>query len=267
MSGDDLPQGLDNAARCFIVDDERLGRQLVRNLSDATPHIDIVGEFPDGREALAAIGQRAPDVIFLDIKMPDVDGMSVARRVLDTDCLVVFVTAFEEHALQAFEVQAFDYLLKPVDLDRFRAVAERIRRSMRRIRMERFISTDPELPLRGAATTRRGTKRQKIRVPQGDTIHFIDPDKVFWFEAANQYVNIHASSGDYMISTESLNSLHARVDGQKFVRVHRSALINVDYARRIGVGNRSNYYIEMENGDRVPVSRGNRASLADLDIE
>lgn len=268
MTSNRIEQCLEGPARAFIVDDERLGRELVRNLAESTPEIEIIEEFSSGRAAAAAIGARPPDVVFLDIKMPDVDGMSVAREILASDCLVIFVTAFEAHALEAFEVQAFDYLLKPVELEKFKVVVKRICQMVRRFRLERFIASEPAKSL---LTDRFGTPDSKaydkIRVPQAGSIRYIDPRKVIWFEAANQYVNIHACSGNYMISTESLNSLQKRVDARKFVRVHRSALVNVDYARRIVVGKRSSYFIEMENGDRVPVSRGNRSTLVQMDIE
>lgn len=262
-----IAEEIGRPVRAIIVDDEALGRQLVRQLVDHSPHIDGVGEYSGGLEALADMATANPDVVFLDIKMPSVDGLSVARRILGSDVLVVFVTAFEAHALEAFEVNAFDYLLKPIDKDRFRQVAERIFSHVRRARLEYAVQTYA-LEQNGSAepVAQRAGNLCRIKVREGDIIRYLDPDGIFWFEAANQYVRIHSEKGTFLVSTESLNSLQRKVDPDKFIRVHRSSIININYARRIRVDRNSAYFIEMENGDRVRVSRSKRHSLSQMGI-
>ncbi len=256
------------AVRAIIVDDEKLGRQLVRNLSEGTPVLDIVGEYANGADAIAAIRSLQPEVVFLDIKMPGISGLSVAREILNENCLVIFVTAFEMYALEAFEVQAFDYLLKPIDYQRFDTVAERIVRTVRRVRLERVLEANPGKMLHLAGTVDKPALESsaRIKIRDANTIRFIDPGKVIWFEAANQYVEIHALSGNYLISTESLNSLQEKVDPSVFVRVHRSAIVNINYAHCIRVDSDGVYFVEMSNGDRVRISRSKRSVVENLDL-
>lgn len=267
MPEDRYSASISDAVRAIIVDDEKLGRQLVRNLADTSPLITIVGEYANGRDAIAAVKSTRPEVVFLDIKMPEVNGLSVAREILHSDCLVVFVTAFEAHALEAFEVQAFDYLLKPVEVARFEVVVKRIHQAVRRARLEKVLDADPSGASRVAGSPpTKAPVDTRIRIREGNTIRYVDTGKVVWFEAANQYVQVHAVSGNYLISTESLNSLQAKIDPVTFVRIHRSSIINIDYANCIRVDEHGVYFVEMSNGDRVRVSRSNRSALRDLDI-
>ncbi len=258
---------ISGAVRAIIVDDEKLGRQLVRNLSEGTPVLDIVGEYTNGEAAIAAIRSLQPEVVFLDIKMPGISGISVAREILNENCLVIFVTAFEMYALEAFEVQAFDYLLKPIDYQRFDTVAKRIVRTVRRVRLERVLEANPDKLLSlGAVDIPAPKSNTRIKIREANTIRFLDPGKVIWFEAANQYVKIHALSGNYLISTESLNSLQETIDPNVFVRVHRSSIVNINYARFIRVDSEGVYFVEMSNGDRVRISRSNRSAIENLDL-
>lgn len=266
MTRQDAEHDISGAVRAIVVDDEKLGRQLVRNLAEATPLIDIVGEYSNGADAIAATKADRPDVVFLDIKMPGLSGLSVAQQILSGSSLVVFVTAFEAYALKAFEVQAFDYLLKPIDPVRFELVAERVHRAVRRIRLERILDANPDkAPVEAATPARPVSARIKIR--ESNTIRYVDSGKVIWFEAANQYVQVHALSGDYLVSTESLNSLQEKIDPDAFVRVHRSAIVNINYARCIRIDGNGVYFIEMSNGDRVRISRSNRPTVESLDLD
>lgn len=266
LKGDEN-RDISGAVRAIIVDDEKLGRQLVHNLCEATPTIDIVGEYGNGKDAISAVRSLRPEVVFLDIKMPGISGLSVARQILDEGCLVIFVTAYEVHALEAFEVQAFDYLLKPIDLDRFDIVMQRVNRTVRRFRLERVLEANPTKPWKIAGSLHPTTSvSNRIKIREANTIRFIDLSKVIWFAAANQYVQIHAISGNYLISTESLHSLEEKIDADSFVRVHRSAIVNINHARCIRIEKNGAYYIEMTNGDRVRISRSNRAVVEDLDL-
>lgn len=267
MPADFDDQDIGRPVRAIIVDDEKLGRQLVRQLAEATPLIEIESEHANGQDAISVVKSTRPDAVFLDIKMPGLSGMSVAREILECECFVVFVTAFEAYALEAFEVQAFDYLLKPIELDRFEIVAHRLFDAVRRTRLESFISGGNA---RSASLTvpegRPAPVEKRIRIRDGNTIRYVDPGKVIWFEAANQYVLIHALSGNYLVSTESLNSLQRKIDRNSFLRVHRSSIVNINHALHIRVDDRGVYFIEMSNGDRVRVSRSNRGALEGLEL-
>lgn len=266
MTNDKNGHNISGAVRAIVVDDEKLGRQLVRNLSEATPLVDIVGEYTNGGDAIAAIRSLQPEVVFLDIKMPGISGLSVAREILNENCLVIFVTAFEAYALEAFEVQAFDYLLKPIDPERFEKVAQRILRTVRRVRLERILEANPDKAL-SKVESAVAPVSGRIRIRESNTIRYIDPGKVVWFEAANQYVQVHALSGNYLVSTESLNSLQEKIDPEIFVRVHRSSVINLNYARFIRIDKNGVYFVEMSNGDRVRISRSNRPTVENLDLD
>ncbi|NJM35449.1 MAG: response regulator transcription factor [Rhodomicrobium sp.] len=251
--------------RAIIVDDEELGRELVRKLADDAVVVNVVGEFSDGEHALKAFDALKPDVVFLDIKMPRRDGIATARALCDRDALIVFITAFEKHALEAFSVRAFDYILKPIDKERFSAVVSRLHQSVRRKRLARAVDTNA-VALTPPARESLHASRSRIKIRDGSRLHFLDLDNVIWFEAANQYVQIHTRNGDFLISSESLNSLQEKADGDKFVRVHRSALVNVNFVSAIRVDEKGAYQLEMSNGDRVKVSRSNRGALKNLDV-
>jgi two-component system LytT family response regulator len=225
-----------------------------------------VAECASGEDAISSIRTLQPDLAFLDIKMPGVSGLSVAREILSTNCLVVFITAYEAHALEAFDVRAFDYILKPIETARFETVIQRAHQAVRRMRLEQVVEAHKGVPTVASASSNTGEYHHRIRIRETNSLRYVDPGKVIWFEAANQYVKIHAVSGNYLISTESLNSLQDKVDPGTFVRVHRSSIVNVNHAIRIGVDGSGGYFIEMDNGDQVRVSRSNRGTLKDLDI-
>lgn len=262
MTNPNWHQSLSRPLKTIVVDDEALGRDLVLRLADDVSKIDIVGEFSDGASALAAVGSLHPELAFLDIKMPKLTGLEAARQLADTDITVVFVTAYEEHALEAFEVQAFDYLLKPIEVDRFHSVCERAFAKVKRRRLEKFV----DQRLVGHYRFGRSKPNERLKVRDGNHLRFIDPVDVIRFEAANQYVRIHTREGSYLISSESLNSLQRKVDPELFVRIHRSSIVNVHHAVSIRVDRKGTYFIEMSDASRVRVSRNNRDRLKEMDI-
>lgn len=250
-----------------VVDDEAHGRQLVSHLAQTCGLFDVAGEFSDGDQFLRSVTLMKPDVIFLDIKMPKIDGLTAAREIMALDSLIVFVTAFEKHAVEAFQVQAFDYILKPIEKDRFAEVAQRAHQSVKRRRLERMVSEVGNGVSDIVVSSHKGEMDfPKIKIRDGDRLHYVDPRDVIWFEAANQYVQVHASSGSYLISSESLNSLEQKIDSDMFMRIHRSAIINVNFAHCIRVDAKGAYFVELNNGHRVRVSRGNHGVLKTIDF-
>lgn len=267
MNEENLEKLLSKPLTAVIVDDEAHGRRLVRRLAEHSGSINVTGEFESGAEFLRSAELVKPDVVFLDIQMPKMDGLLVAEKILNMDSLVVFVTAFEEHALEAFHVQAFDYILKPIGKQRFAAVAERLFQTVRGKRLEKLVArVGGGIPVQERQYKRTLPALDKIKVRVGDRIVYLDPYKVVWFEAANQYVEIHTAEESYLISSESLNSLYGNLDHESFLRIHRSAIINVREAIAIRVDRKGAYFVEMSNGDRVKVSRGNRGLLREIEI-
>jgi len=263
MSDTNWEENLSRPLRTIVVDDEALGRELILRLASATEKIDVVGEFSDAVKALDAVEALNPDIAFFDIQMPKLTGIEAARRIAHTEMIVVFVTAFEEHALEAFEVQAFDYLLKPIGKDRFHTVCERAFVNIKRRRLERVFG-DMSQSTVPTNFSRSAVKRIKIR--DGSRLKYVDPCDVIRFEAANQYVQIHTRNGSFLISSESLNSLQENIDPNIFVRVHRSSLVNIKHAIAIRVDSKGAYFIVMSDGANVRVSRTHRNILKDLDI-
>lgn len=253
----------------LIVDDEPLARRTVRNALDAEDGVRVVGECETGEEALAAIRAHAPDLVFLDIQMPGLGGFEVLERLGEAAPEIVFVTAHDEHALRAFEVHAVDYLLKPFSDGRFRE-------SMRRAR-ERAAAP----PLERAGRLRRLLRRLALAEascrakledgPQGlyatrftvrddERVRFVRTRDVDWFEADGNYVVLHVGEELHRMRT-TLTGVEAQLDPASFVRVHRSAIVNLDAIREVQPWFGGDYVAVMRTGDHVRVSRTYRDSL------
>ncbi|HXT50413.1 MAG TPA: LytTR family DNA-binding domain-containing protein [Thermoanaerobaculia bacterium] len=235
--------------RAFIVDDEPSARDRLRDLLERQRDVDVVGESADVPGALEAIREAPPDVVFLDVQMPGLDGFqlieAVGARAMPA---VVFVTAHEEHALRAFDVDAVDYLLKPFDEERFGAALGRVReelelRQLRRGGGERKKPLD-RLPLRSAGR-----------------VSFLRVDHVEWVDAAHNYVRIHGIDGHTHLVRGAISDLETRLDPERFVRIHRSTIVNVDRVRELELTAHGNYVAILEGGQRLTVSRSFRDRL------
>lgn len=244
--------------RALIVDDEPLARRGIRQL--LAPHADIVvvGECGNGREALRALATLKPDLIFLDIQMPGIDGLGVMRiHGPERMPMTVFVTAHDEFAVGAFEAHALDYLVKPLSEARFRATLARVRE---RIRMDDAVTLARRLSalLQGGLpneTDRSGRPSIPLAVPTETGELLLDTDEVHWIEAADYFARIHARGQSYRVR-ESLTSLESRLDPAHFVRVHRSAIVRLDQVREWKTrGNEGETLLVLRDGTELPVSR------------
>lgn len=222
--------------RALVVDDEPLARRGIAQLAADHPDLQVVGEAGDGAEALRLVDRVRPDLLFLDVEMPELDGFGVLLSALEPRPVVVFVTAYEEFAFRAFQVDAADYLLKPVSAERFAACMERVRARL---------SAAPA----GA--------RVVVRERGGDLI--LTPDEIEWIEADDYYAAVHAR-GQRLLVRESLTSLEARLPAALFARAHRSALVNLGEVRALQ-GGAGGGTLLLRSGARVPVSRRCRAGL------
>lgn len=245
--------------RVLIADDERLSRRALRSLLEQLDQVVVVAECSDGAAALAAIQREEPDLVFLDIQMPHLSGLEVLER-LDPglDPGVIFVTAYDEHAIRAFEMRALDYVLKPVDEDRLAAAVDHAR-SRRR---ERELSRRMESLLDAAGPTGAdaGPSIRRLLVRQGGRAFFVSPEEVDWIEASGNYVRLHVGKDSHLLPG-TLRDLEQKLDPGQFVRIHRSTIVNLDRVRHVEPYGGSDYQVVLLDGTKLRVSRGCRDRL------
>jgi two-component system LytT family response regulator len=237
----------------LIVDDEEAARAVLREMLSREPEVRIVGECASGLEAVKAASELRPQVVFLDIEMPKLDGFEVLE-LIDPQIAVVFVTAYDSYAVRAFEVHAVDYVLKP-----FRA--ERLGEALRSARAH--VLNRPEPGVLAHAARRSGEYAQRVVVKDGARIHLIPVDRLDYAEAQDDYVALH-SEGRTFLKTQTLGSLEANLDPADFVRVHRSFLVRLDRIRSIELYAKNSRVAILGDGGRVPVSREGHARLVQL---
>ena len=232
--------------RTLIVDDERLARATLRSLLDADPEIDVAGECKNGREAVASIRESAPDLVFLDVQIPGCNGFEVLEQAGVTRApVVVFVTAYNEHALRAFELAAVDYLLKPIS-------KERLRHSLARVRARRAPAAEDAQ----AVLSRMESRPQRMAVREGAKFVVFDTERITAILAQDHYAAILVD-GRELLSEESLDRLMSRLDSKKFLRVHRGAIVNVALVQELQHEGDRKYFALLAGlpGTRIPISR------------
>ncbi|MFM2288201.1 MAG: hypothetical protein RL684_1344 [Pseudomonadota bacterium] len=248
--------------RVLIVDDEPVARRGILRLLRKEPDIEVVEECGDGAAAISAISAHAPDLVFLDVQMPELDGFAVIEAIGgDRMPAVVFVTAFDQHAVRAFDAQAIDYVLKPIDPERFHRALQRARSHLahpdggfiRRV-SEALKSID-----RGAL--QRYPSRLAIR--SEGRVRLLDIDEVDRIVAAGNYVEIHAGAKQHLLR-ETMTSLEARLDPQRFIRVSRAAIVPIDRIREVQPLFNGDFVVLLKNGVQVNGSRRYRAALEAL---
>ena len=243
--------------RALIVDDEPLARAHLRTLLRERGDVDVIGESGDGRSAIDQIRRLTPDIVLLDIQMPELDGLEVIREVGPTKMpAVVFVTAYDEHALAAFEVHAFDYILKPVSRQRFTQAIDRV---VGLIRTETPSAEQPLTALIEAMRSER-TALDRIAVKSDGRVLFIRVAEIDWIEADDDLVRIHAGK---VVHTHrsTLTHLEERLPASKFLRVHRSTLVNVDRIREIQPWFQGDWVLILHDGTRVHSGKSYRAKV------
>lgn len=243
----------DRKLRAVVVDDEELARSVLREYLGAHPGMEIAAECANGFEAVKAVNDLEPDVLFLDIQMPKLDGFEVLE-LLDRDVAVVFVTAYEEHALRAFEVHAVDYLLKPYSPER---LGEAIARARARV------ASGTPLPRAALAAAARGTPVDRILVHDRGRVHVVAVDTLDYAEAQDDYVCLHAEGARHL-KQQTLAALEAMLDQRRFVRIHRSYLLNVERLQRLEPHTKDSRVAVLHDGTLLPVSRSGYARLKEL---
>ena len=242
--------------RTLIADDEPLARRQLRSLLERDPQISLVGETASGADTRRAIRELRPELLLLDVRMPQGDGFSVLEE-FDKPPYVIFATAHAEHAVHAFDVAAVDYLLKPFDDERFE---RSIRRAKDAIRAKRLIQLAQEYVAREvAAPAPPVDDSQRITVHDGKRTSWVTTSEIDWIEAADYYAQVHAHGHKHLVR-ESLQKLEERL-GKKFIRAHRSALVNLARIQRLDKLEGGELVIILQSGTRVPVSRARRGSV------
>jgi two-component system, LytTR family, response regulator len=244
--------------RLLIVDDEPVARRRLRRLVREIGDIDIAGEAGDGNSAVSAIRTLKPDIVLLDVQMPEMDGFQVLKSIgRETLPAVIFVTAFDQYALRAFEVHALDFLLKPVSAEKLAGAVERART---RIAERRGATVDPRVLalLDDLASRRRFLSRLPVKL-RGKLV-VIDLADVDWIEAADNYVTLHVGGNAYP-ARETMSRLERELDPERFVRIHRSAIVQVDRIKELLPDFHGDFVVVLRNGARVTLSRTYRRKV------
>ncbi len=247
--------------RTIIADDERLARKKLRILLSSEPGVEIVAECSGGEQTLAALETHKPDLLLLDIQMPDVDGFEVLRAAPpDHMPVVIFTTAHDQYAVKAFEAHALDYLLKPFD-------QERLHHALNRARAELVKAHDRETTHRilDFLTKTRPASRLdgRLAFKTGGRVVFLEFDEIYWLSAAANYVTLNVGTRSYSLR-EGISHIQARLDPNKFVRIHRSTIVNLQKIKELQPVNGGEYIVVLKNGKELSCSRSYRAGLEQL---
>jgi len=236
----------------LIVDDEELARAVIREMLNGHSEIEILGECGNGFEAVKMVSERKPDLLFLDIQMPKLDGFEVLELV-GPDVAVIFATAYDQHALRAFEVHAVDYLLKPVAADRFEAALERAKQRL-------GTPASPPVAELAMAAREPGHYAERIVVKEGTRVHIIPAAKLDYVEAQDDYVAL-ASQGKKHLKQQTISSVEAMLDPKNFLRIHRSCIVNLERVTKVEPYGKDSHVAILSDGARLPVSRAGYARL------
>ena len=248
--------------RAVIADDEPLARERLRTLLAAHPSIELVRECGDGASAVAAVRELRPELVFLDVQMPGMDGFGVLRA-LDGDPHlpeIVFVTAYDRYALKAFEVHALDYLLKPFSRRRFGEAVEHV---LARLAARNGSAAVPEVAALLDALRGERERPERFAVRTGRGVRFVKAEEVAWVEAEGNYVRLHVPGGNHLLRG-TLKGIADRLDPRRFVQVHRSALVNLDRIARLEPWFHGEFVVVMDDGTRLTSSRTYSANLRRL---
>jgi two-component system, LytTR family, response regulator len=243
--------GNEKKIRAVIVDDEELARQMLREFLAGHSEIEVVAECANGFEAVKAVTELKPDLMFLDIQMPKLNGFEVLE-LIGTDRAIVFVTAYDEYALRAFDIHAVDYLLKPFNAERFETALERVRQ-----RLGGKLPSPTEL---SSSARPPAQFLERIVVRDGTRVTIIPVTKLDYAEAQDDYVAL-SSEGKKHLKQQTISSLETALDPARFLRIHRSYIVNLEKITKIEPYSKDNHVVVLTNGAQLPVSRSGYARL------
>ena len=253
---------LDVVVRTVIADDERLALQKLLILLDSEPLVKVVAECHDGRQTVSAIRSLRPDLLLLDIQMPDLDGFQVLSEIPAEEMpVVIFTSAYDQYAIRAFEANALDYLLKPFDQERLHHALERARSALRNARDREITSRILNLLSQVRSVALPTPERDsRLVIKANGRVVFLDLDSIEWVEAAANYVRLNVGKESYLFR-ETMSRISERLDSNHFVRIHRSTMVNVRKIKELIPVNSGEYVVVLKSGRELSCSRGYRAAL------
>ncbi len=247
--------------RTLIVDDEPLARERVRRMLSKVADVEIIGETESGIETIGFIQQHKPELIILDIQIPELNGFEVLKAVgLENVKAVIFVTAYDQYAIQAFEIHALDYLLKPFSEERLLLALERARRQLDAFRYEKI---DEHLLSLLDSLKHEKKYAERILVKSGGRVYFLNVNEIDWIEAAGNYVKLHAGRDGHMLR-ETMQGIEAKLNPQQFLRIHRSTLVNINSVKELYPLFSGDYNVILKTGVELTLSRHYRERLLEL---
>jgi two-component system LytT family response regulator len=248
----------ENRIRTVIVDDEPLGRTVIREMLRGDGEIEIISECASGHEAVEVISRESPDLIFLDVQMPEVNGFDVLAAIESKQMpMVIFVTAYDQYAVRAFEVHAADYLLKPFDRERFGKALQRAKDHLRHARRSEVNDRILALLEEQKAKTKY---LERLVIKGSGRVFFLKTDEIDWIEAEGNYVCLHVRKESYLLR-ETISSLETQLDPHRFPRIHRSQIVNIDRIRELRPWSHGEYQVVLHDGTELILSRSYRERL------
>lgn len=247
--------------KTLIVDDEPIARDRMRRMLREEPDIEIIGECGNGREAVSIISENEPDLVFLDIQMPEMNGFETLRSIAAEKIpVIIFVTAYDQYAIQAFDVHALDYLLKPFNRERFERAVTRARQQIEKSQPENIDERLASL----LSDLKIGKKYlERLVVKSVGRVFFLRTDEIDWIEAAGNYAKLHVKRESHLIR-ETMNGLESKLNPDKFLRIHRSTLVNIDCIKELHPLFSGDYTVLLKNGVELTLSRNYRDRLLEL---
>ncbi|HET8781216.1 MAG TPA: LytTR family DNA-binding domain-containing protein [Pyrinomonadaceae bacterium] len=244
--------------RALVVDDEPLARAMIREMLESDSEVEIVGECANGRDAVEVIKSAAPDIVFLDIQMPEIGGFEVLESFdANIQPYVIFVTAYDQYAVRAFEVHALDYLLKPFDRERFEGAWQRAKSQ---IKLDRTSRRDQDIIALLEELKAGPRYLERLVIKNGGRVFFLHVQDVHCIEAEGNYVRVYDNQKGYLLR-ETISSLEEQLDPKQFLRIHRSAIVKIDRIKEMQPWFHGEYRIIMENGKQLALSRNYRSNL------
>ncbi len=247
--------------RALIADDEALARKFIRRMLKDDRDVEIVGECSNGKEAVAMIRKENPDLVFLDVQMPEMDGFAVLEAIrIERMPEIIFATAYEQYAIRAFELHALDYLLKPFDQARFKEAIKHAKERFRSLRQN-----DGRMQISALLDSIKSKPQylDRLVIKAGGRITFLSTREINWIEADDKYVHLHTSKARPMVR-QTLSAMEAQLDPAKFRRVHRSAIVNVERIAELQPLFSGEYSILLQDGTKLTLSRNYRDKLFEL---
>ncbi len=253
--------------KTIIADDEPLAREKIRNLLEEDPDIELIGECADGIETVTAIRNQQPDLVFLDVQMPELDGFGVLKALRHSNMpTLIFVTAYDQYALRAFEVHALDYLLKPFDRERFQKALQRAKEHIRKEKSgevnEKLLTLLEDLKSEKSNNHER-KYLDRLVIKAGGRVTFLKTEEIDWIEAAGNYIRLYIGKDSHLLR-ETMNNIQTKLDPEKFLRIHRSTILKIDRIKELQPWYHGEYFVTLENGKQLTSSRSYRHQLSKL---